>query len=92
VWHLHLLIKLRFISILLATFGLTAEEALEEFIDLSVNVLNKPGADAQGRTNTLKEYIDNLLEKYRINKKARLLDQNDRSGGCKLCVFSCQVE
>ena len=77
----------RFITILLVTFGLTAEDALDEFIDLSVNVLHKSEMDAQTRTAALKDHVHNLLKKYGIDPSTRLLDPSDHSQGCKLYVL-----
>jgi hypothetical protein len=75
---------MRFIAILLVIFGLTAEESMDEFIELSVNILEKRGIDAEARTVALKIYIENLLEKYELEKERRLLDPNDHSKGCQL--------
>ena len=72
-------------------FGLSAEEALDEFINLCVRVLDKQGVDAQTRTLELKEYLENLLEKHNINKERRLLDQSNSSNGCKLSVFPSSI-
>jgi len=66
---------------------MTAEDTLEEFIELSASVLDKQGVDAQARTMVLKRYIDNLLEKHGISKDMHLLTLDDRTGGCKLCVL-----
>jgi hypothetical protein len=65
-------------------FGLSAEEALEKFIELSADVLEKRGIDAQARTAALKTYIERLFEEYVIDKERRLLDSGDRLNGCKL--------
>jgi hypothetical protein len=67
-------------------FGLNAEQALDDFIDLSVNILEKHEMDAPARTAALRVYIDKLLEKYEIEKKARLLDTTPRSKGSKMYV------
>ncbi|KIM27338.1 hypothetical protein M408DRAFT_24562, partial [Serendipita vermifera MAFF 305830] len=75
-----------FIAILLVVFGLTAEDALEEFTDLSVNILDKQDIDAETRTAALRKYVEDLLVKYEIDPNLRLLDVNDRSKGCKLAV------
>jgi hypothetical protein len=75
---------LRFISILLVTFGLTATQALEEFIELNVTILDKQGIDAVARTAALKTFIEKLLDKYGLERERRLLDPNERSKGCKL--------
>ena len=72
-------------------FGLSAEEALDEFINLCVRVLDKQGVDAQTRTLELREYLDNLLEKHNINKESRLLEQSNSSNGCKLSVFPSSI-
>jgi hypothetical protein len=81
------LFPLRFISILLVIFGLTAVQALDEFIELNVAILEKQGIDATGRTTALKEYIEKLLDKYGLKREMRLLDPSERSKGCKLCVY-----
>jgi hypothetical protein len=65
-------------------FGLNAEQALIEFIELSVNILEKHEMDAPARTAALRVYIDKLLDKYEIEKNARLLDTNARSNGSKM--------
>jgi hypothetical protein len=75
---------LRFISILLVIFGLTASQALDEFFELNVSILEKQGIDAATRTTALKAYIERLLDKYGLKKEVRLLDPNERSKGCKL--------
>ncbi|KIM25291.1 hypothetical protein M408DRAFT_26286 [Serendipita vermifera MAFF 305830] len=75
-----------FIAILLVIFGLTAEEALVEFIDLSVNILDKQYTDAETRTAALKQHVNKLLEKHKINKETSVLNSNDRSMNCKLAI------
>ncbi|KIM23931.1 hypothetical protein M408DRAFT_27516 [Serendipita vermifera MAFF 305830] len=75
-----------FIAVLLVIFGLTVEEALEEFTDLSVNVIDRQNIDADTRTTNLNTYVDNLFMKYKMDKDLRLLDANVRSKGCKLAV------
>ncbi|KIM20565.1 hypothetical protein M408DRAFT_333927 [Serendipita vermifera MAFF 305830] len=75
-----------FIAILLAVLGLTAEEASEEFANLSLNILDKQDIDAETRTNALRGYVNDLLAKYRIDQNSRLIDTNNRSKGCKLAV------
>ncbi|KIM27322.1 hypothetical protein M408DRAFT_311186 [Serendipita vermifera MAFF 305830] len=75
-----------FIAILLVIFGLTAEEASEEFANLSVNILDNHALDVETRTAALRKYVDDLLAKYKIDETTRLLDANDRSKGCKLAV------
>jgi hypothetical protein len=73
-----------FIAILLTVFGLTANETLEEFIDLSTNILDIQGVQPDARTAALKVYIHNLLIKYGIMEEMRLMDPNPRSKDCKL--------
>jgi len=80
----HALLLHRFIAILLVTLGLTAEQALDEFLELSVNILEKQGVDANARTMELRLHIDRLLEKYSIKSGRLLTDPNARSEGCKL--------
>lgn len=75
-----------FISILLVIFGLTVEEAMQEFIDLGANVLEKRAIDASERTMILREYIKNLMEKHGISPTTLLLDSIDRSRDCKLVI------
>ena len=82
-WHYDLYL-FRFIAILLVVFGLTAEQAFDEFIDLSVDVLDKNGLDAEARTAALSAYTQDLLEKHGFQKDVHLLDQNLRAKGCKL--------
>jgi len=67
--------------------GLNAEQALDEFIELSVTILEKHEMDAPARTAALRDYVDTLLEKYDIGKEARLLDVNIRSKDSKMCVI-----
>jgi hypothetical protein len=67
--------------------GLNAEQALGEFIELSVNILDKHEIAAPARTAALGIYIDKLLRKYDIEKEARILDTNARSRGSKMCVI-----
>jgi hypothetical protein len=75
---------IRFIAILLVIFELNAEQVLDEFIELSVNVLEKRGIDAEARTTALKTYIEGLLEKYGIEKERRLVDSSGHNNDCKL--------
>jgi hypothetical protein len=75
---------LRFAAILLVTFGLTANQVLEEFIELTTNVLKPEGLGTEARTDTLQGYIDGLLDKHKIDKDMALMHPNDRSKGCKL--------
>ena len=75
-----------FIAILLVVFTLDAYQAMEEFIDLSVSILEKQEIDAEGRTAALKQYINQLLEKYDIQPDTPLLDQSVDSKNCKLYV------
>ncbi|KIM24511.1 hypothetical protein M408DRAFT_52723, partial [Serendipita vermifera MAFF 305830] len=75
-----------FIAILLVIFELTAEKALDEFIDLCVNILDKGDIDAETRTAALKKYIDGLLERHEINQKTHLLDSSDRPVSCKVAI------
>jgi hypothetical protein len=65
-------------------FGLNADQALDEFIELSVNVLEKHDMDPLARTTALSVFIDKVLKKYDIEKEARLLDTNVRSKGSKM--------
>jgi len=75
---------LRFISILLVVFGLTATQVLDDFVELNVAILEKQGIDARARTTALKTYIEGLHDKYGLKREMRLLDLNERSKGCKL--------
>jgi len=75
---------LRFISILLVIFGLTATQALDEFFELNVAILEKKGIGAPARTTALKAYIEILFDKYGIEREMRLSDPNERSKACKL--------
>jgi hypothetical protein len=63
---------------------LTAEQVLDEFIELNAAILEKHGIDALARTTALRTYIETLLEKYGLKREMRLLDPNERSKGCKL--------
>jgi hypothetical protein len=64
--------------------GLTVEQALEDFVELSQEVLELQGADAEARTTALQAYIAKLTKKRSIPESMRLMDHNDRSKGCKL--------
>lgn len=75
-----------FIAILLCILGLTADQALEEFIELNATVLEKQGIDVETRTQALKQHIDVMLKKYKIDERMRLLYSSDRPDGCKLAV------
>jgi hypothetical protein len=79
--HLYLF---RFIAILLTLFGLTVNEALDEFINLSTDILDIEGVQPDARTAALKVYIHNLLAKYEIKEEMRLMDPDPRSRNCKL--------
>ena len=81
------LIHHRFIAILLVVFRLNAEQALEDFIELGVNILEKHEMDAQTRMAALRVYINKLLEKYELERDVRLLDANIRTKGSKMCVI-----
>ena len=60
---------------------------MDEFIELSVNILEKHEMDAPARTATLRIYVHKLLEKYEAGKEARLMDTNVRSKGSKMWVI-----
>jgi hypothetical protein len=72
------------IAILLVVLGLNAEQALDEFIKLSVNFLEKQGMEPMSRTAALKLYIYELLESHEISSDMRLWDPNVRSKGSKM--------
>jgi hypothetical protein len=72
---------------LLVVFGSSAEQALDEFIKLSVNFLEKQGMEPAARTAALEVYIYELLESHGIASDMRLWDPNVRSKGSKLWVF-----
>jgi hypothetical protein len=80
--HSCILYFVRFIALLLVVFGLTAEQALEEFSELSTNVLDFQG-DAPARTTVLRSHINSLLLKYGIEKEMLLVDSDSRSNGSK---------
>ena len=67
--------------------GLDAEQTLDEFVELSINILEKHDMDAPARTAALEIYINGLLERYEIGKEKRLLDTNSRSKGSKMFVL-----
>jgi hypothetical protein len=67
--------------------GLNAEQALDEFIKLSVNILEKQGMEPTTRTAALEVYVAGLLESREISNKMRLWDPNVRSKGSKMWVF-----
>jgi hypothetical protein len=79
--------RFRFIAILLVIFGLTVEQSLEDFVELSAVVFEVQGVDADARTMALKVYVSTLMKKHSIPDGMRLMDPNDRSKGCKLYVF-----
>jgi hypothetical protein len=64
--------------------GLSAEQALEEFIKLSVEFLEKQGMEPTARTAALGVHIYELLESHEIASDMRLWDQHVRSKGSKL--------
>jgi hypothetical protein len=78
----------RFIAILLVVLGLSAEQALDEFIKLSVDFLEKQGMEPTARTAALEVYIYELLESHGMASGMRLWDPNVRSKGSKMCVFT----
>jgi hypothetical protein len=57
---------------------------LSEFISMSVEVLDVDGMDAEARTAMLKEFINKLLTKYKIERNAEIMDQSGLSMNCKL--------
>jgi hypothetical protein len=65
-------------------FRLSAEHALDEFIELSESILEKQEMDAPARTAALRVYIDKLLERHEIGKETRLQETNIRSKGSKM--------
>jgi hypothetical protein len=67
--------------------GLSAEQALDEFIKLSVDLLEKQGMEPKARTAALEVYIYELLESHEIASGMRLWDPNVRSKSSKMCVF-----
>jgi hypothetical protein len=67
--------------------GLSAEQALDEFIKLSVEFLEKQGIEPTARTAALEVYIYKLLESHEIASEMRLWDPNVRSRGSKMSVF-----
>ncbi|KIM19898.1 hypothetical protein M408DRAFT_49160, partial [Serendipita vermifera MAFF 305830] len=77
-----------FIAVLLVIFGLTVEEALDEFLDLCTNVLDKRDISAETRTEALKQHIDELLRRHNIDPNTRILDPSDRSMNCKFIPIS----
>jgi hypothetical protein len=80
--HSCILYFVRFIALLLVVFGLTAEQALEEFSELSTNVLDFPG-EASARTTALRSHIDSLLLKYGIEKEMLLTESTSQLNGSK---------
>jgi hypothetical protein len=66
---------------------LSAEQALDEFIELSESILEKQEMDAPARTAALRVYIDKLLEKHGIGKETRLQETNIRSKRSKMWVI-----
>jgi hypothetical protein len=68
-------------------FGLNAEQALDEFIELSESILEKQEMDAPARTAALRVYIKELLEKHEIGKETRLQNTSICSKGSKMWVI-----
>jgi hypothetical protein len=68
-------------------FGLSTEQTLDEFIELSVTILEKQEMDAPARTAALRVYVNRLLQKYEIGNNVRLMDTNVRSKGSKMWVI-----
>jgi hypothetical protein len=69
-------------------FGLTAQEAHEDFIQFNREVLEIEGISASHRTGRLKEYLEKLGRKRGISKALgmHIMAQNERSKHCKLYV------
>ncbi|KIM23149.1 hypothetical protein M408DRAFT_28157 [Serendipita vermifera MAFF 305830] len=65
-----------FIAILLTVFEMTMEEALDEFGQLSVNVLDNRNLDAEARIAALITHINDLLERRNIEPGRRILNDN----------------
>ena len=63
---------------------LNAEQALDEFIKLSVNILEKQGMEPTARMAALKVHIDGLLESHKIASDMHLWDSNIHSKDSKL--------
>jgi hypothetical protein len=70
---------------------LNAEKALDEFIELSVNILEKHEMDAAARMAALEIYVGKLLRRYDMGEKTRLLDANLLSKGSKMYVMSYSI-
>jgi len=66
---------------------MTANQALEEFIELSVKVLDMPNQDAAARSAALEKHVHALLEKHAIERERRLMEPGARVGDCKLCAY-----
>ncbi|PVF95966.1 TPR-like protein [Serendipita vermifera] len=74
------------IAIFLVIFGMTVEEASDTFAKISQEVFNNSNSSSSTRSSILKEMIEVLLASHQIPLNATLLDQIERSRGCKLLV------
>lgn len=66
--------------------GLSADEALEELIELSVDILEKEEMDADARTTALKQHISRLIKRHNVMDNMNILESNALSGNCRLYV------
>jgi len=65
---------------------MTADEALKEFIELSVKVLDVPSQDAADRSAALEKHVHILLERHAIGRERRLVEPGARLGDCRLYI------
>jgi hypothetical protein len=70
-------------------FRLNVAQALEEFSELTANILERQGVEGPARTAALQVYIDKLLEKHDLTRDIRLMDPNTRS---KMWVFGFPLQ
>jgi energy-converting hydrogenase Eha subunit B len=73
-----------FIAILLAMFGLTAEQASRGVMGLVTDVLDIKGVDADARTVVLEDYIERLMDKHDLEQDIHLMSPNGRPKNCKM--------
>ncbi|KIM20775.1 hypothetical protein M408DRAFT_30102, partial [Serendipita vermifera MAFF 305830] len=74
------------IAILLAVLKMTANEALETFIDLANKVFKNADSDPIKQTEKLKKVINDILAKHQVPVDTKLVPQNGPPPACGLYV------
>lgn len=73
-----------FIAILLVILKLTAKEALEDFTDFSVKVFKDIDPDPKKQTSKLEQAVQDILDKYDVDKNRKLIQDGESTPKCKL--------